>query len=117
MLSGRATGSRMSAISSASAPRTSSGLTSLSKRDLPKLCASRAAVVTPRSAAIRISSSSSSAAASSLRLVKRPPMFSPILAEERLGPGFLHGQQAVAPVIAHPGQEYADGIAARRLCD
>jgi hypothetical protein len=76
MVSGTATGCRISAMSSAKAARTSSSVTSLPKRSLPSLATSLLATVTPRSAWISTSSRSSSVCWSSFFLVKRPVMLS-----------------------------------------
>ena len=98
-ISGLATGSRMVAIASASAPLTSSASTSLSKRDLAKSAASLAEVETPKSAVIRSSSSSSIAASSSLRLVKRSVIPPAIFEEDRLSPCFKRPSHPPFPPI------------------
>ena len=123
--SGTATGARISAMSAASAVCTSSGVTSWSNFALAKLLARRAAVATPRSPVIRVSSSSWMASSSSLRLLKIEVMPSVSRDEDRLRPAAsrpshprrwslmrppVRGRRSPAARRAAPGRSHPRGL-------
>ena len=103
MASGRATGSSMKAISSASRVLTSCGVISLSSRFLASDSFSFPAVATPRSPAISTSSSSSRAARSNLRLVKRSAIPPVSLAEDRPRPPRSRSSHPCPAALMRPG--------------